>query len=54
MWRSILDFARIDDIFTFKSNDLELFKKYIILSLGGFVQIINNYLFPDVKYSLDC
>ena len=54
MWRLIPDFVRTDNIFTFKCNDLELFKKHIISLLEEVVQMLNNYPFLNVKCPLGC
>ena len=46
--------STIKVIFSFRSNDLDLFTANIASSLGGFVQMLNNYCFPDVKCLLEC
>ena len=43
----------MNEVFTFKgNNNLNLFNQYIISSPGGFIQMLSNYSFPDVKYLL--
>ena len=53
MQRLIPDFSRIDNVFAFEGNESDLLKKYIILLLGGFIQILSNYFFLDIKYPLN-
>ena len=53
MWdRVIKEFSNTSNIFSFRSNDLDLFTKNITSFLGGFTQMLNNYYFPDVKCPL--
>ena len=55
MWSSeIQEFANERNVFLFRSNDLDLFLENVTSSLGGFVQMLNNYCFPDVKCPLGC
>ena len=55
MWSSeIQEFTNERNVFSFRSNDLNLFLENVTSSLGGFVQMLNNYCFPDVKCPLGC
>ena len=45
----IYEFKGINEVFTFKINNLNLFNQYIISFLREFMQILSNYLFPNVK-----
>ena len=55
MWDGVIeDFSNGSDVLSFKSTDLDLFLKNVSSSPGGFVQMLNNYCFPDVKCPLGC
>ena len=53
MWSStIAAFANKSNVFSYCRNDLDLFSANVTSSLGGFVQMLNNYCFPDTRYPL--
>ena len=55
MWSStVAAFNNERDVFSYRSNDLHLFSANVTSSLGGFVQMLNDYCFPDVKCPLGC
>ena len=48
VWNGVIkEFSNTSDIFSFRSNNLDLFTKNATSSLGGFTQMLNNYCFPD-------
>ena len=44
----------MSEVFNCKGNDLNIFNKNIVASPGGFVQMLSNYPFPDMKCPLGC
>ena len=55
MWvDAIPAFQHRNQKFIDRTKELELFKNNVSSSLGGFVQMLNKYCFPDVKCPLGC
>ena len=55
MWRTVINESLdMSKVYAYKGNDLELFNKNIIASPGGFVQMLSNYSFLEVKCPLGC